>query len=158
MAKRPAGIRAFLRTFATYDLDRAALAEFDRPVYFALGGLSDVKLGRISSPPSDLAFGPGTLARTCLLLGLPVPEAKESEGGLRRAYRRRTPAEVRTEAAHTRVVPSRNNADWSLREGEPAKTAHPRTHIQPLALRVRTRRVARGPLTAVQPGPNLIQF
>jgi pimeloyl-ACP methyl ester carboxylesterase len=41
MAKRPAGIRAFLRTFATYDLDRAALAAFDRPVYFALGGLSN---------------------------------------------------------------------------------------------------------------------
>ncbi len=41
MAKRPAGIRAFLATFRTYDLDRAALAAFDRPVYFALGGLSN---------------------------------------------------------------------------------------------------------------------
>ena len=35
MAKRPGGIRAFMETFRTYDLDRAALARFDRPVYFA---------------------------------------------------------------------------------------------------------------------------
>ncbi len=41
MLKRPAGIRAFLRTFETYDLDRAALAAFRRPVYFALGSLSN---------------------------------------------------------------------------------------------------------------------
>ncbi|GAA2201882.1 alpha/beta hydrolase [Sinomonas flava] len=41
MAQRPAGIRAFLATFATYDLDREALARFDRPVYFALGALSN---------------------------------------------------------------------------------------------------------------------
>src|SRR5579859_1311251 len=41
MAKRPAGIAAFLRTFQTYDLDREALRRFDRPVYFALGGLSN---------------------------------------------------------------------------------------------------------------------
>jgi pimeloyl-ACP methyl ester carboxylesterase len=41
MAKRPDGIRAFMRTFRTYDLDRDALARFDRPVYFALGGLSN---------------------------------------------------------------------------------------------------------------------
>jgi pimeloyl-ACP methyl ester carboxylesterase len=41
MAKRPAGIRAFMRTFATYDLDREALHRFRRPVYFALGGLSN---------------------------------------------------------------------------------------------------------------------
>lgn len=41
MALRPAGIRAFLKTFSTYDLDRDALARFDRPVYFALGGLSN---------------------------------------------------------------------------------------------------------------------
>jgi pimeloyl-ACP methyl ester carboxylesterase len=41
MAKRPAGIRAFLRTFETYDLDRAALAAFRQPVYFALGALSN---------------------------------------------------------------------------------------------------------------------
>jgi pimeloyl-ACP methyl ester carboxylesterase len=41
MNRRPAGIRAFLRTFQTYDLDRDALARFDRPVYYALGGLSN---------------------------------------------------------------------------------------------------------------------
>jgi pimeloyl-ACP methyl ester carboxylesterase len=41
MAKRPAGIRAFLRTFKTYDLPRERLAEFAKPVYFALGGLSN---------------------------------------------------------------------------------------------------------------------
>ncbi|MDR6507309.1 alpha/beta hydrolase [Arthrobacter oryzae] len=41
MAKRPAGIRAFLRTFKSYDLDRARLAAFRRPVLFVLGGLSN---------------------------------------------------------------------------------------------------------------------
>jgi pimeloyl-ACP methyl ester carboxylesterase len=41
MAKRPAGIRALLQTFRAYDLDRGALARFDRPVYYALGGLSN---------------------------------------------------------------------------------------------------------------------
>jgi pimeloyl-ACP methyl ester carboxylesterase len=41
MAKRPAGINAFMRTFDGYDLDREALRRFDRPVYYALGGLSN---------------------------------------------------------------------------------------------------------------------
>jgi len=41
MAKRPSGIRAFLQTFKTYELERDTLAHFDRPVYFALGGLSN---------------------------------------------------------------------------------------------------------------------
>ena len=41
MAQRPAGIRAFVKTFQTYDLDRAALTRFDKPVYFALGALSN---------------------------------------------------------------------------------------------------------------------
>ena len=41
MAKRPAGIRAFMRTFKRDDIDRDALRRFDRPVYFALGGLSN---------------------------------------------------------------------------------------------------------------------
>jgi pimeloyl-ACP methyl ester carboxylesterase len=41
MRKRPAGIRAFTRTFRTYDLDRESLRRFDRPVYYALGGLSN---------------------------------------------------------------------------------------------------------------------
>jgi hypothetical protein len=41
MAIRPAGIRALIRTFKTYDLDRAALERFTGPVYYALGGLSN---------------------------------------------------------------------------------------------------------------------
>ncbi|HXJ63332.1 MAG TPA: alpha/beta hydrolase [Actinomycetota bacterium] len=41
MSKRPDGIRAFLRAFRSSDLDVDALARFDRPVYFALGGLSN---------------------------------------------------------------------------------------------------------------------
>ena len=41
MAKRLAGISAFMRTFDTYDLDREALRGFRQPVYFALGGLSN---------------------------------------------------------------------------------------------------------------------
>jgi pimeloyl-ACP methyl ester carboxylesterase len=41
MAKRPAGIRAFMETFKSYDLDHEALRRFDRPVYYALGGLSN---------------------------------------------------------------------------------------------------------------------
>lgn len=41
MAKRPAGISAFMRTFKTYQLDRDALHRFERPVYFVLGGLSN---------------------------------------------------------------------------------------------------------------------
>jgi pimeloyl-ACP methyl ester carboxylesterase len=41
MAKRPAGINAFMQTFKTYDLDREALTRFDRPVLYALGGLSN---------------------------------------------------------------------------------------------------------------------
>jgi pimeloyl-ACP methyl ester carboxylesterase len=41
MAKRPGGIGAFMKTFKTYELDRDALARFDRPVCFALGGLSN---------------------------------------------------------------------------------------------------------------------
>jgi pimeloyl-ACP methyl ester carboxylesterase len=41
MRQRPAGIRAFMRTFKTYTLDRDALSAFERPVYFALGDLSN---------------------------------------------------------------------------------------------------------------------
>jgi pimeloyl-ACP methyl ester carboxylesterase len=41
MAKRPAGIRAFLQAFRTENLSKAALAAFDKPVYYALGGLSN---------------------------------------------------------------------------------------------------------------------
>jgi hypothetical protein len=41
LATRPAGIREFMETLKTYRLDRDSLARFDRPVYIALGGLSD---------------------------------------------------------------------------------------------------------------------
>lgn len=41
MAKRPAGIRTIMRAFKRDDIDRAALRRFDRPVYFALGALSN---------------------------------------------------------------------------------------------------------------------
>ena len=41
MAKRPAGIRAFIRAFDEAQLDLDALRAFRRPVYFALGGRSN---------------------------------------------------------------------------------------------------------------------
>ena len=41
MANRPAGIRAFLRAFKQGEIDRDALRRFDRPVYVALGALSN---------------------------------------------------------------------------------------------------------------------
>jgi len=41
LAKRPAGLRAFIAAFDNGDLDVAALRTFDRPVYFALGGRSN---------------------------------------------------------------------------------------------------------------------
>lgn len=41
MAKRPAGIRAITRAVRKGSIDREALRRFHRPVYFALGGLSN---------------------------------------------------------------------------------------------------------------------
>jgi pimeloyl-ACP methyl ester carboxylesterase len=41
MAGRPAGIRAVIDAFLAHNLDRDALGRCDRPVYFALGGLSN---------------------------------------------------------------------------------------------------------------------
>ena len=41
MAKRPAGIRAFARAFKRGGIEREDLRRFDRPVYFALGALSN---------------------------------------------------------------------------------------------------------------------
>jgi pimeloyl-ACP methyl ester carboxylesterase len=41
MARRPAGIRAIQHAFKRGDIDREALRRFDRPVYFALGALSN---------------------------------------------------------------------------------------------------------------------
>jgi pimeloyl-ACP methyl ester carboxylesterase len=40
MALRPAGVRAFLATFLSSDMDLDALRKFERPVWYALGGLS----------------------------------------------------------------------------------------------------------------------
>ena len=55
MKQRPGGIRAILRTFQTYDLDRSALAAFDRPVYYALGGLSNPdQFGEIAERLGDV--------------------------------------------------------------------------------------------------------
>jgi pimeloyl-ACP methyl ester carboxylesterase len=44
MAKRPAGIHALTRAFHADRLERDDLRRFDRPVYFALGGLSNPSL------------------------------------------------------------------------------------------------------------------
>jgi pimeloyl-ACP methyl ester carboxylesterase len=41
MSKRPAGIRALMDSFRSYDLDRGALVRFEQPVYYALGALSN---------------------------------------------------------------------------------------------------------------------
>src|SRR5262249_45836175 len=41
MAKRPAGLPAFIKAFDSGRLDLDALRGFDRPVYFALGGRSN---------------------------------------------------------------------------------------------------------------------
>jgi pimeloyl-ACP methyl ester carboxylesterase len=41
LAKRPAGIQAFLRTFDATELELDALRRFTKPVYFALGGRSN---------------------------------------------------------------------------------------------------------------------
>ncbi len=41
MARRPPGLRALMTTFETYDLDLGALRGYRRPVYFALGALSN---------------------------------------------------------------------------------------------------------------------
>jgi pimeloyl-ACP methyl ester carboxylesterase len=41
MAKRPAGLRAFIKALDSAELDLDALRAFNRPVYFALGGRSN---------------------------------------------------------------------------------------------------------------------
>jgi len=40
MAKRPAGLKAFVRAFNAYTLDQNRFRQFNRPVYYALGRLS----------------------------------------------------------------------------------------------------------------------
>jgi hypothetical protein len=54
MAKRPAGIGAFIRTFKSYSLDRGRLTAFARPVLFILGGKSN---------PADYADNARRLSR-----------------------------------------------------------------------------------------------
>lgn len=44
MARRPAGLRAFVAAFEREDIDPEALARFAGPVHFALGGLSNPAL------------------------------------------------------------------------------------------------------------------
>ncbi|VXC54804.1 conserved hypothetical protein [Arthrobacter sp. 9AX] len=66
MAQRPAGIRAFLQAFRTYDLDRSRLAAFSKPVFYALGGLSNpddygemaARLARVFFPDFHLEVFP----------------------------------------------------------------------------------------------------
>ena len=41
MSSRPAGLRVFIHAFLSGELDLDALRRFERPVYFALGGLSN---------------------------------------------------------------------------------------------------------------------
>ena len=41
MAKRPAGLTAFIAAFDKARLDWPRLRKFERPVYFAIGGLSN---------------------------------------------------------------------------------------------------------------------
>ena len=49
MAKRPAGINAFLNAFATTTIDLDALRTFEQPVYFALGARSNSRyFGRMA--------------------------------------------------------------------------------------------------------------
>lgn len=55
MAKRPAGLRVVTEEFAAYDLPSDGLRGFDRPVYFALGALSNPDFhGRTAERASEL--------------------------------------------------------------------------------------------------------
>jgi pimeloyl-ACP methyl ester carboxylesterase len=57
MAKRPAGIKVFLKSFTSYDLDRGRLASFEQPVLFVLGGLSNPdQYGEIASRLARVFF------------------------------------------------------------------------------------------------------
>ncbi len=55
MAKRPAGLKAFIDAFDNGHLDLARLRKFERPVYFALGGLSNPDYyGRMAGRLADI--------------------------------------------------------------------------------------------------------
>jgi pimeloyl-ACP methyl ester carboxylesterase len=56
MAKRPAGLTAFIGAFDKAHIDLARLRKFERPVYFALGGLSNPDYyGRMAERHRDIA-------------------------------------------------------------------------------------------------------
>jgi pimeloyl-ACP methyl ester carboxylesterase len=61
MANRPAGISALMRAFETSELDRESLSRFDRPVYYALGGLSNPDLYGALAQRLSRAFADFTL-------------------------------------------------------------------------------------------------
>jgi pimeloyl-ACP methyl ester carboxylesterase len=48
MAKRPAGIRAFVRAIGEHTIDEARLRAFRAPVYFSFGSLSNPRWSRMS--------------------------------------------------------------------------------------------------------------
>lgn len=61
MEQRPEGIRAMMHAFHSHSLDRAALTGFDRPVYYALGGLSNpIQFGEVADRLTEV-FGDFTL-------------------------------------------------------------------------------------------------
>jgi pimeloyl-ACP methyl ester carboxylesterase len=61
LAKRPAGIRAFMHTFKLYELEPESLSRFERPVYFALGALSNPDLYGALAERLSRAFDDFTL-------------------------------------------------------------------------------------------------
>jgi pimeloyl-ACP methyl ester carboxylesterase len=61
MATRPAGLRAFIRTFNSSELDLERLRSFERPVYFALGGLSNPDYYARMAERARALFGDFTL-------------------------------------------------------------------------------------------------
>jgi pimeloyl-ACP methyl ester carboxylesterase len=61
MAKRPAGLRAFIGAVRRYDLEPAALSAFERPVYFALGALSNPGYYGVMAQRAQQLFGDCTL-------------------------------------------------------------------------------------------------
>ena len=61
MSSRPPGLRALIHAFTSGELDLDALQDFEQPIYFALGGLSNpVYYGRMADRLAS-AFGDFTL-------------------------------------------------------------------------------------------------
>jgi pimeloyl-ACP methyl ester carboxylesterase len=61
MATRPAGLRAFIATFNSSNLDLDALRAFEQPVYFALGGRSNPNYYRRMADRASAVFPNFTL-------------------------------------------------------------------------------------------------